>query len=506
MRPIFVLAFLGLSSVTVNIVGAQSTLEQTAPPPAPVAQAWRTLTQADVEAAYGLIKNNHPAAAPEVGDDAFRERLERAHTLAVSRAERVTSYEGYIATLRALMTALGDPHLAAHPALSITNLDWAGLIVSKRSDKWIVTDEDAPPEGSLLGAQVVSCDGRVIDDIARESLGEFRALWSVEAQQVIAAPWLFVSERNPFVTRPTRCEFLLNGQRREHTLVWRKSDRESLRPRLNKAMGGGAAGYGVRRVGEGYWIALEGLEEQASPVVAAVRNEANTMRSAKFIVLDMRGNSGGSSLYGKDIAVALLGKAYVERILGPLDVAAHNPCDDVIRATPDNLRQLEVYVSMLGPDISAEQRALADKVVADTKGALAEGREFAAAADCRKQWVATASKSERERTAKQRKPKPPIPAKLFVLTDHWCFSSCLVTTEDFRRLGAVHVGSSTNSNARYLTVRDAPLPSGLAIASTMTGVSTGPVQFGPFVPAFKYDGDIADTAALERWITQLASQ
>jgi hypothetical protein len=100
----------------------------------------------------------------------------------------------------------------------------------------------------------------------------------------------------------------------------------------------------------------------------------------------------------------------------------------------------------------------------------------------------------------------PLRPKLFVLTDHVCFSSCLGVTDDFRKLGATHLGEATDAATRYGEVRATVLPSGLMAAATMMSVSTGPIQLGPFVPEIKYNGDIADTSALELWITQLATQ
>lgn len=502
IRSIVAMSSLALYVLTGLAASAQSLMGMAlrdVPPPAPeVVEMWRTMTRLDIAAAHSLVNDNHPAALPEVGDAAFREALARAHELALSRAQTVTTYEGYVATLQGMMNALGDPHLWARPLAPIGYPDWAGIVVSKRGDRWLVTDEDAQPEQSLLGAQVLSCDGRPIEELAREWLGGFKAVWSIEAQQIDAAPWLFVSERNPFVTRPQRCDFSLRGGRREQALKWRSVRVDQLVPRFSKATGSGAAGYGVRQVGDGYWIALEGLQSQAATVVAEVRQASQKLHAAQFVVLDMRGNGGGSSVYGRQIAVELLGKPYVEKVLGSLDTPGATPCDSVWRATPDNLRQLESYPALLGPGIGAQQLAMFRKMAADTKAARAAGRAFAAPASCQERWSAT---TESRPTSKR---KLPLEPKLFLLTDHVCFSSCLGVTDEFRRLGAIHVGGATDANTRYEEVRARVLPSGLMAATTMMALSTGPIQFGPFVPAIKYEGDIADTPALELWIAQLA--
>lgn len=361
-----------------------------------------------------------------------------------------------------------------------------------------MTDEDEGSGGSLLGAQLLSCDGVRADEFARQQLGGFKAVWSVEAQQIEAAPWLFVSERNPFVTRPTRCEFVQHGKVREQTLVWRNTKLEELLPRLRRATGGGAAGYGIRQIGAGYWIALEGLTDRAAAVVTAVRRDADTLRNAQFIVLDLRGNSGGSSAYSSEIALSLFGKSYVDKVLNSAADGEQEACSYVWRATPGNIRQLKSYPAMLGPSVGAEQQAILRKAIAETDAALTAHRALSGPSDCRKRALAGDHGDDVVKAS------PPIHAKVFVLTDHRCFSSCLIATSDFRALGAVHVGETTDSNTSYAEVRAAVLPSGLAAASTLMAITSGPPQVGPYVPAIEFDGNIADTAAVERWVAQLA--
>jgi hypothetical protein len=91
---------------------------------------------------------------------------------------------------------------------------------------------------------------------------------------------------------------------------------------------------------------------------------------------------------------------------------------------------------------------------------------------------------------------------LILLTDSLCFSSCLVVTE----LGAFHVGQTTDAATHFIEVREQYLPSAYSPFPTLQSVvsPSGPERFGPFQPALLYDGDIADTAALEKWIIQTA--
>jgi hypothetical protein len=97
--------------------------------------------------------------------------------------------------------------------------------------------------------------------------------------------------------------------------------------------------------------------------------------------------------------------------------------------------------------------------------------------------------------------------KVFVLTDVACFSSCIGTVEFFRKLGAVQVGQITGADTHYSEVREIGLPSGLATFSTLTAIEPEESRnIGPYAPAYEYGGDISDTTAVEKWITDVVTR
>ena len=64
------------------------------------------------------------------------------------------------------------------------------------------------------------------------------------------------------------------------TLDWVRVKRENLLPRVKKAIGAGAAGFGVRRSARG-WIALQDLQsDRARAVVKAVEDQKRALREA----------------------------------------------------------------------------------------------------------------------------------------------------------------------------------------------------------------------------------
>jgi hypothetical protein len=464
---------------------------------APPDPRWGPITVGDVEAAYRLLRDNHPGAAAELHDLAFQEKLRTAHALALKRARTVASYPGYVAVLASFAASMGDKHIWDRPTFVVNTPRWAGIILSKGGNSWTVSDVDES-QSALLGATLTGCDGEGVDDLARKNLGGFRVDWSVGAQQTQAAPWLLVDESNPFITRPKICIFEHKGQRQTVTLDWTRIKREDLLPRLKKAIGAGEAGFGVRQAGEGYWIALQSLSDpRTMEVVKAVEEQKTAMREAPFVVLDLRGNHGGSSLIGREIAASLLGSAAANARLGSVMQPDCSGPDGAWRASEGNIHNLEFlrtapFVLQGGP----EQRELIDSTLRDARAARAEGKEFSASIVC----PATPPKS-----ATATLPPSLMKGRLILLTDNICFSSCLAVTGDFRTLGAFHIGQTTDAATHFVDVREQYLPSGYSMFSTLQSIDpNSPAQVGPFEPALPYDGDIADTNALEKWVIDTA--
>ncbi len=456
----------------------------------PAAIHWRALTLIDVEAAHRMLAEDHPGAAPEVGDVQFQSRLAAAYAVARQRAALTDSHEGYQAVLAGFAVAMGDKHIWSRPRFVSDSVGWAGLLIARRGGSWVVAAESEAVEGlPLTGGRLVSCDGIAVDRLAEERLGGYRIVWSIEAQRIQRANGLLVDDGNPFLNRPRACLFDQGGSKRIVTLKWRPIARTDLNPRIAALPTRGAAGLGLRKVGDGWWIALELLSERAVPVVDKVRAEAEALRAAPFVVLDMRGNGGGNSQYGQIIADILSGAP--QAVASP---PASGGCGKVWRVSERNFRQLAYYRDTLGPRMGSETLAQFTAEYEAMAAAKARGDRFTGPPRCPQRPAGPAVSNARLR------------GRMILLTDNSCFSSCLLVTQMFLRLGALHVGEATDANTHYMEVREDRLPSGLSMFSTLQAVSpASPGQIGPFAPEMVFEGSIADTAALEAWVQGLVA-
>ncbi len=280
------------------------------------------LATADVEAAYRLQTDNHPAATPEVGDLGFTASLKAARRAGLARATAARSEEDYHQALTAFAKTLGDPHLG-----------------------WLPSPRSASPVRRRAGA-----------------------------------------------------------------------------------------GFGVRSVDGGLWVAIEALDERARPVLDVLARDPKSLRSAARIVVDLRGNSGGDSALGDELILHLYGRSALEGVRW----LHMSTCPSVGRASPGNIAYLRVAALAMAAHEPARAKILereADRLAE----ANAHGRSFAD-----------------ELTPACLSPGKPPPPQLatdhhtVVLTDEACFSSCLILVERLKALGAVQAGRPTRSGNWYM--------------------------------------------------------
>jgi hypothetical protein len=449
---------------------------------------WRALTFADVDAAHALIMDNHPGALPELQDGEFRARLNDSWVLARTRAESVSGFGGYAATLRGFASGLGDKHIAWQANRYLIPVRYAGFWVRRRGAQWTVVGADtagSPP----ISARLVACDGQTPDALLQARVGGFRADPSSPAQMARADFWLFIDDGNPFVPRPRQCDFDLGDSIKTIEIVWREIDTATLSKRVSELYPATRAGFGVSEKGTLGWIAVEHLDANGAAVIGDVKSRWRALVDKPALVIDLRGNGGGDSTVGDDLARLLYGPAAVSR------AQLRKPeCGSVWRASAGNLRTLEAY-----------QTSFAERGEAAVQGFRTEARAVQKAMAAGRPLSGDVSACLHEAPARVRPTAAPVDApfqgKVLLLTDGSCFSSCLLMVDLFRSLGAIHIGQPTDGGVWYMEVRDEPLPSGLGTFSVLGKVGLGaPRRLGPFVPDLPFDGDMAETEALEAWI------
>lgn len=470
-----------------------------APIETPQDRDWAALLREDARALHDDIAANHPGPVNPLDPD-FAARNDAGLALALERAGKVRDEAGYVYALRGYAASFDDGHLAFYTTAQAPALPsrWPGFLTGFDATgvQRVVTREERAPVP--LGAELVGCDGRPADRLAAENVGAFVGRWMLASRRMLTGGSLFADYGNPFIERPARCTFRVDGAEREVALDWQPIEPFALNARLRDTNQRTREPIGIRSFPDGtVWLTLSGFDgnpEGADAKALVPLIEALEARRAEFvraprIVLDLRGNNGGSSEWSAKVARVLWGEGRVKALPDTSYVEW--------RASAAVLATLENYRKQFDrPDTSDRIKAYFATLVTGVSKALGKGEAL---------WREPSDIGEEPGEAPPPRPDPAPPAHVYFVTDTGCGSACLDAADLWRALGAIQVGQETSGDTLYMDVRQPVLPSGLAGAAVPMKVYRGRPRGAnePLRPVHPYRSDMRDTAALEAWIATL---
>jgi hypothetical protein len=468
----------------------------------PAANDWPALLEADARAYHAEQAANHPGPYNRRDPD-FRQRLDKALAAALQRARSVSTPGGYMFALREMVASFNDGHMyiGFNDKLDVPG-KWPGFVATYADNAFSVrhVSPEMAAAGLAVGDRILACEGRNPEALLAELVAPWRGGWMLEANRQRQGWRAFHDLGNPWVKRPASCRIESGGTSREFGLSWtaQPSDFPTI---VTAANANARAPIALRDFSGGTWISAgsfhagEGTAaEKALPaLVASIAERQAAVRNAPIVVLDLRGNSGGSSDWGAQMARLLWGDTAVDRVSDALGKGVHVDW----RATRDNFAAIDEFCGPMMENTqgaSPEAVAWCRKNIAGLQSAIEAGQPLWRAPD----EPATTPGRRGPGFESRRKPT-------YLLTDSACGSACLDTVDLWMALGAIPVGRTTNADSDYMEVRDKALPSGLGEFSVPMKVYSGRQRGSgvPVEPVHRFTGDMSDTAALERWISGL---
>jgi hypothetical protein len=251
---------------------------------------------------------------------------------------------------------------------------------------------------------------------------------------------------------------------------------------------------GIRLV-DGVWFvsipSFDGFGPRGDALRAflvCLRESTDVLRRAPRVIIDLRGNSGGSSTWGEQVAAALwpTGSA---RVLAELYGQAVD-----WRASELNARLIRDVATSLGTsglnELADDRRALASAIEAAVAAGQPYYREH--------QYVPPDADAADERGW--------FAGDVFVLTDLDCASACLDFLDIVLRIpGVRHIGLPTSADTQYMDLGRVMLPSRLAELSfgmkAIRGRKRGRNQW--YEPVARWRSGAMTDARVSSWVKQL---
>ena len=273
---------------------------------------------------------------------------------------------------------------------------------------------------------------------------------------------------------------------------WRPIDAAFLSDRIERASGILVPPLGLRRIGDVWLISLPSFTwtgpdaAHMRAMVATLRDHAAELHAARHVVIDLRGNGGGNSQWGDDVAAALWGRSLVDAV----DASADGTLD--WRVSPRNRDTIRMDAAGMRTDGHTAEAAEWDGLARRMDQALKSGQSLLRVND---------------------PPSAPVPAapspfahRVLVLTEPHCASACLDFVDLLDRLpGTERIGLPTGADTDYLDLASAPLPSGHATLDYAMKVYRHRARGSnvAYRPVVRWPGGVMTDASIARWVDGL---
>jgi len=451
----------------------------------PAVTDWAAAARRDIAFAGATMATAHAGVAS--GDQSVVVPLETGLRLGLAEAEQVRDEQDYRRLMMRFIAGFGDPHTGIDIKQTIRG--WTGMLVDGVDGRYRVAWSEPGWPSSLppVGAIVDSCDGVWFGTWLKTQVAPFVSE-SVEYPSTFSSLARAVMLDRGLGWTPKACTFTLaDGSRRSHTLSMQAATEPDARARLlaaQRKVRAAAAPAGMRALGAAKtWVGMPSFSgKQDGPAYEALYPKLAALPKSGWVVFDLRGNGGGDSSWGTRALAALFGAAYADRL------AQSGGLEKYMVANPTSADVLKRYIA--APEFAAS-KAGNEADLAKVEAAIGRGQKLALV-------DGDAGAAERPVPLLARPHGPRIAA----LIDRNCFSSCMNFLQQIRTIAdSVVLGEATIGYSPFGETMVAPLPSGGGRLFIPTALykTTQPTR-APFLPDLPYTGNMADDAALMRWV------
>lgn len=493
LKPFHILALASLSFLAAGGVSAwtQSAVTDDAP-----IIDWSQRLNSDSQAIYDTLLENHPGTY-DTENPEFRKHLDEGLVLAKQRSATVTDEAGWWWALRAYIASFDDGHMQLNAKIATDfPKQWAGFITHYEGNRQVVGLSSDPKTMPPVGAELLGCDGQSTEKLAEDRIGAFRGRWFLQSQKVTYGDYLLVDLGNPYLTNPESCQFKVGTHTKTYGLNYVPITSDELQAKRRLMKSSRAYSFGDHSVEGGYWISMPGFDAEPDsydfkalrPMIDGLIAKQDSLRQSGFIVLDLRGNGGGSSSWSQEVAKIVWGEDWVKR---------NEPDESVSvdwRASKGNTEVIDDYLT----DFKANGGA--PEVIDWLANA---SKNMHAALDSGKPYWNENNPAPDKKTVSAAKPL--FKGKVFILTDHSCASACLDAVDYWKAMGGIQVGTETGADTFYMEIRPQILPSEAAEIyfpmKVYRGRTRGNIETQK--PDFAFGGDITDDAAILAWLKGL---
>jgi hypothetical protein len=465
---------------------------------------------------HNAISEMHPAIL-EPDATEFLDWHKNGYQKTRELLSQVRSEADEAAVLRFYMAGYRDSHLNGNlDKKPFSKLDakkdlWTGWLLKATNTGYEVTyrkDGDAyPPEN----AKLISCDGQAIDELLHKHYAPyFDIRWHILGARDAAAKAL-TQDRSftGILNRPelTSCVFLVDNAIKTFPLEWLPvSEEESIA--INASY---QYKYHLPSLFEPapntVWIRASDFAQytpEAAQRQTILLEQIKSTQDKNLIILDTRGNGGGSSTHGINILNAIMNEdEKAASYVGNQYQYKNQGANALFRASWQLYWSydyaLQKLIANQGKEFSDVQYL--EKFQVRLKQAL----------DAGEQSLYQSETPNESNTIPPPSDKWESSIKLVLITDKSCVSACLDFVDMVKLIpNLLHLGEPTNADTAYTQIAHMQSQYLKETYNFMVPVKKWNKRLRedsqPYIPDVIYEGDMNDDAALQQWVLTQTKQ
>jgi hypothetical protein len=386
------------------------------------------------------------------------------------------------------IAAFGDPHTGISVGQKMAG--WTGIVIDRVDGQYRViwSEPNWPQPLPPRGAIVQSCDGVWVGTYLQARVApliNFSQEYAISASEAARQSMFDIG----LGWTPSGCDFTLaDGSSRHHALPLRPlaDVGEARIQAVRQQYQAKARPVGLYSLAPSmHWVGMPDFNGSTSgPAYEQLYPQLAALKTAKWIVFDLRGNGGGDSSWGGRALEALYGQPYGARLSGAAAYAKRLIVDQGTIGVYQRYVSLPEFATSMG-----EFETLLDQL----KTAIAHGDRMAQVFGTTREQSAAAVAQLRQR---------PGGPRIAAVIDRRCFSSCMNFIQQISAMqDTILLGESTNGYSPYGELNAFDLPSGNGAIRLPSAIYTAfQATREPFLPTIPYPGNMADDAALMQWV------
>ncbi|USX27615.1 S41 family peptidase [Oxalobacteraceae bacterium OTU3CINTB1] len=448
---------------------------------------WNAIARADMKFAIDKVRSSHAGSVSGQIDVAAP--LEAGARTGMLEAADAKTEQDYKRALVRFIAGFGDPHTGIR--LDLTTKAWTGVVLDHVDGKFRVvwSEPDWPQPLPPRGAVVQSCDNVWIGTYLKSNVAPF-SNHSLEYPTTLSELARVAMFDTGLGWTPKQCAVeQADGSTRQYALPLRAladGIGDARIDAVRKHYKAKARPVGLYRLAaDKQWVGMPTFNGAvAGEAYTALYPQLAALKHTGWIIFDLRGNGGGDSSWGNRALQALYGEAYGEQLGNTASYVKSLIAD---QATIDQYRQFASKKEF------AASKAAFDEAIVKLEASLARGEPLARVDDTSKDDATALAAKVRRR---------PGGPRVAAIIDRGCFSSCMNFVQQISSMSdTVLLGEPTIGYSPYGEIGRYELPSGQGALFVPSAIYTAfQATREPFVPAVRYDGNMADDDKLMKWV------